>query len=587
MPSKTPQFDKALDEILGALVPHRRLCVICGDEFEIFQEDIEMYGLIRVPPPRECPTCRMRKRMAMMGNIFQFYKRECGKHPGERVISQTDERSPYKIYDNKYWWDVNEWDAISFGRPHDSLRPFGDQLILLLQDVPHMALARFNKNIVNSDYTVDSFSIKNSYLASTVALAENISYGVWVISSKDSLDLLRADHLERCYDAIDCERCFNSQHIRSSSNCSDSYFLFECHNCQYCFGCTNLTNKKYCFFNEQLTHEEYRKKISAIGLGSRRVREAYAKKFDDFIRSHGKFRSIHTKNSPGSVGDNLRDCRNCYWAFSALSVKFILTFYKNENVRYSQDVAGAKDVTDVTIFGPGELCHNVIEGFSAQKVIASYFIGDSIETEYSFECFDCKYCFGCSGLKKKQYCILNKQYTPEEYWRVVDEIKTAMLRDGIYGEFLPLPHSLFYYNDSYAQAMLPLDEQSARKLDARWRSYEPSAEVAGIKTISADALPDNISDVSDDILAIAVICEKTNRPFRITKQELEFYRKHDIPIPTKHPQVRLLERFKKKNPYHLWVTTCVNCGKEIYTSYGPDRPEKNIWCEACYLKEIG
>lgn len=585
--NKTPKFDRALDKVLEDLKPQKRICRTCQAEFVIFQEDIEMYHKLRVPPPRECPVCRMRKRMSMMANLLRFYKKECAAHPGERVVSQMDEENYYKIYDNKYWWDINAWDAVSFGRSYDSSRPFVSQLISLLRDVPHMALARYNKNLINSDYTVDSFDVKNCYLAATLAFCENVSYGVWVLSSRDSLDLLRVNHVEHCYEASDCTRCFNSQYIQNCTNCSDSSFLFECHNCQYCFGCINLRSKKYCFFNEQLSEEEYRKKITAVDLGSRQAREIYTKRFNDFLSSRGIFRAVHTRNSPGSLGDHLFDCKNCFWAFSAISFKWVLTFYKNENVRYGQDIMGVKDTTDVTIFGPGELCYNVIEGFSVNKTIASYFIGDSLEMEYSFECFDCKYCFGCSGLHKKQYCILNKQYTPEEYWRVVDEIKTKMLLEGSYGEFLPLEHSFFYYNDTYAQAMLPYDRMSAEKHGARWRETEPKMESTGLQSIAAGNLPDHIRDTDDDILEKAIICEETGRPFQIIKLELEFYRKHNIPLPTKHPQARLLERFRRKNPYQLWERTCVKCGEITHTSYAPDRPEKNIYCERCYLKEIG
>jgi hypothetical protein len=51
-----------------------------------------------------------------------------------------------------------------------------------------------------------------------------------------------------------------------------------------------------------------------------------------------------------------------------------------------------------------------------------------------------------------------------------------------------------------------------------------------------------IDDVSDDILKMAVLCEVSNKPFRITPQELAFYRKHQIPLPRKHPDIRHEER---------------------------------------------
>jgi|GEM_PF-4497385 len=45
-----------------------------------------------------------------------------------------------------------------------------------------------------------------------------------------------------------------------------------------------------------------------------------------------------------------------------------------------------------------------------------------------------------------------------------------------------------------------------------------------METINTSDLSENIKDISDDILKKAIICEKTNKPFRIIKQELEFYK---------------------------------------------------------------
>jgi hypothetical protein len=43
--------------------------------------------------------------------------------------------------------------------------------------------------------------------------------------------------------------------------------------------------------------------------------------------------------------------------------------------------------------------------------------------------------FGCIGLRGKEYCILNKQYTKEEYETLVPKIIEKMKADGEWGEF--------------------------------------------------------------------------------------------------------------------------------------------------------
>ncbi len=41
-------------------------------------------------------------------------------------------------------------------------------------------------------------------------------------------------------------------------------------------------------------------------------------------------------------------------------------------------------------------------------------------------CSDCTYCFGCVGLAKKDFHILNVQYTKTEYFRIVKALRAEM-----------------------------------------------------------------------------------------------------------------------------------------------------------------
>jgi len=44
--------------------------------------------------------------------------------------------------------------------------------------------------------------------------------------------------------------------------------------------------------------------------------------------------------------------------------------------------------------------------------------------------------------------------------------------------------------------------------------------------IFAKDIPDNLDEITEDILNKAIICEVSKRPFRISKKELQFYKKH-------------------------------------------------------------
>ena len=98
-------------------------------------------------------------------------------------------------------------------------------------------------------------------------------------------------------------------------------------------------------------------------------------------------------------------------------------------------------------------------------------------------------------------------------------------------------------------------------------------------------IPNNISDIPDDILNRAVECEITKKPYKIVKKELEFYRKHNLPIPKKHPDIRHTERLNKRNKRKLFDKKCDKCQTNIKTSFSEDR-EEIVYCTECYNKEM-
>lgn len=63
-------------------------------------------------------------------------------------------------------------------------------------------------------------------------------------------------------------------------------------------------------------------------------------------------------------------------------------------------------------------------------MLFSYNCWTSSELAYCIDCYDTKNCFGCIGLRNKQYCILNKQYTKEQYEELVPKIIEHMTKTG-------------------------------------------------------------------------------------------------------------------------------------------------------------
>lgn len=83
---------------------------------------------------------------------------------------------------------------------------------------------------------------------------------------------------------------------------------------------------------------------------------------------------------------------------------------------------------------------------------------------YVFDVHKSSNLFGCVGLRDKEYCILNKQYTREEYEKLVPQIIEKMKADGERGEFLPEWASPFGYNETVAMEYFPLSKEKAQEL---------------------------------------------------------------------------------------------------------------------------
>ena len=200
--------------------------------------------------------------------------------------------------------------------------------------------------------------------------------------------------------------------------------------------------------------------------------------------------------------------------------------------------------------------------------------------EYIDLVYNTQNCFGCVGLKRKKYCVLNKQYTKEEYEELVPKIIEHMKKTGEWGEFFPASLSPFAYNETVAQEYFPLTKEEAEKRGYKWKEEDTK----NYKEQTYE-IPDDIKDVPDSICKEILACERTGKNYKIQKAELKFYKKMNLPIPRLHPDERHKDRMKLRNPRKLWSRQCDTCKCNLQTTFAPERPEK-ILCEDCYLKIV-
>ncbi len=545
----------------------QRTCKITGKEFVVTEWEQAFLKKMEVPPPTLCIEERHRRRFAHR-NERSIYKDKCDL-TDRPIISLYSPDKSLTVYSQDAWYG-DKWDARDYGRDFDFDRPFFEQFYELQKAVPHMAL--FNMRGQNSEYCNITNSNKNCYLVFGGDYNEDCIYSVFNMYCKDSSDLYWVNNSELCYDSVDCVKCYKVKYSQNSENCSDSAFLFDCRNCESCFGCVGLRNKKFHIFNKPYTEDEYNKKIALYHLDTWNGVQHMKKEFDKF-RLHFPHRDTTIINSQNVSGDHIIDSKNC------------------------------KDCFDMT--GPAENCKDVIfGGWNAHDMLSCNHAGfksdlfyemvGSIEGHhnafctFSWTCSDNYYCdlvlnsqdvFGCSNMNRAQYCILNKQYSKDEYFDLRTKIVEHMKKTGEWGEFFPMKYSLYDYNETVAQDFFPLAKTEAESLGLRW--YEKEQE----QLSSNYQIADSIHGVEDDILSQMLVCEKSGRGYKIIPQELKFYKQLQIPIPRFAPEIRNKMRFAARNPRRLWDRDCAKCQAAIQTSYSPDRPEI-VYCEQCYLKEV-
>ena len=578
--SKTPTFDALLQPILDSLVPHVRTCrqkglsQFCEGEFQIVDKDIEFLRLLRVPPPTLCPTCRRQKRFSFVNRCY-FYKRpnHSPEANGALMISNVPPNSPLTVVDLEYYRSP-KWDPTTFGTTFDDSLPFFKQFMDLRLKVPQPGILRHPTNI-NYEYSLNGKNSKDVYCSSGIFDSENVWYTTFATYVRQVMDSQKIYRSENIYEGIFAGHDNNCKFIYYSNDCIDSQFLYDCRNCQNCFGCVNLRNKSYCWFNEQLTKEEYKQRLAALRLDTISGQKEMKKKFWEFVHQHPVLasRSTQAVDCDGVLIVNCKDCTHC------------VSIEKSEHERYCDSTISHKDSMDLYASGASQLMYESAgSGGQCANVKFAVISKSCVDCEYVINCNNCQNCFGCIALENKKYCIFNKQYEPEEYYKELDRIKSQMLKNGEYGEFIPYRFSAFAYNGSDVDIAYSVPKEEVEKLDALWQEYI-EIDTTGLKTISVSKLPDSIDDVTDDILSLAIICEVTGKPFRVIKTELEYYRKNKIPLPTVHPYERSKQKFAFMGNHIMRRDICASCGTDLETIY-PESDGWKLYCTDCFQREV-
>ncbi|EKD63281.1 MAG: hypothetical protein ACD_51C00304G0004 [uncultured bacterium] len=305
-----------------------------------------------------------------------------------------------------------------------------------------------------------------------------------------------------------------------------------------------MRHKEYHIFNKPYSREEFIKQLNSYGLN---VYENFAKAEDFYkgeFRKKFPFRAVYQTNCENCEGDNHENSKNLKGCFDCTACEDCSYGFQMDETYSSMDL-------NCMGYDRSELCYQTIGCSGIFNCIACDSCWHDNDLAYCNSCFSSKDCFGCISLNKKSNCILNKQYSREEYEKLRLKLIGHMNQTGEWGDFFPI--SPFDYEESVANEYFPETQKSAKKIQK----------------------PDND----------ALVCVSCDKNYKLIPQELKFYAEMGIPSPRKCPACRHYARIELRNPRHLWDRACSKCGVAIQTAYTPDCPEI-VYCEKCYLEMV-
>jgi hypothetical protein len=575
-----------------------RQCQNCHQEFVIEPDDFAFYKKISVPPPTFCSGCRMVRRLGFR-NERGLHKRTCSLC-GRSIVGAYSAKAPFPVYCQECWWS-DKWDPRQYAREYDFSRSFFEQFRELQTAVPRQHTNNTAPDtFVNSEYTNCSGFLKDCYLVFGSTEDVDCSYSHYLSFSKECIDNLYSLKCERCYECIDTENCYNVVFAHSCVSCRDSMFLFDCRNCTDCIGCVGLRNKSFYIFNVPYGKDAYEAKRAQIDLATRSGIAAFRKDFNEKLVAGFPRKYYHGQMNSESSGDyisNSEHATNCFYT---------------KNAKDSKDCfwcVNARDVRDFFAWGDAELCYEAVSGgYNMHNCRFTHTAWENKDVEYSSLCMGSSDLFGCVGLTNARFCIFNTQYSEDDYRalreRIVQQMREVPYTDTrgcryYYGEFFPLELSPFPYADTVAQERFSLSDE---EIESNGYVKCLPDERGHRATRRQEELPDSIAGVEDSITDDILECahrgscrQQCTSVFRITGQELAFYRKMNLPLPMLCHNCRHYERLGQQNPLKLWHRRCMcqkghahgdaPCPNEFETSYNPERPEI-VYCESCYNSEV-
>lgn len=283
-----------------------------------------------------------------------------------------------------------------------------------------------NRASQNCDFSDFVSRSKNIYLSFFVNDAEDCYYSGHLMKCRDCVDSSYLSACELCYECVDCTNLYNCSFLQDSHQCSNCDYSYDLLHCKDCFGSFGLRNQQFRIFNKPYSEDDYRKKIHDLKKQpAAKILEALRPEFD----KHPRLFSRLLKGDERCFGDYIYFSKNCYLCYNVRNI---------ENAAYASNIMdpefSSSDIFDCNFGSNLHLCYECQNVFASSNCNFLENCANCADCEYAIFCYNCRNCFGCAYMMNKEYCILNRPFSREEYLALLKKIKGELKVAGLYGK---------------------------------------------------------------------------------------------------------------------------------------------------------
>jgi len=131
----------------------------------------------------------------------------------------------------------------------------------------------------------------------------------------------------------------------------------------------------------------------------------------EFERSLADLKANYTRGAENPQGFQLKDCRSCS---ACMFCSHCEDCYHCTHCERSTQCSNCTHCKDC------EGCHMSAYCTGSSRCVSSKYL------EKCEACADCTYCFGCVGLSKKDFHILNEPYDKKTYFELVAKLRKVL-----------------------------------------------------------------------------------------------------------------------------------------------------------------